>query len=875
MAYICRDWEFVENCTEEFLCGGDVDGIVRVDIPHTVKELPLQYADEQAYQMVSGYRKCITVKKEPGMRYILRFEGAAHIAEVFVNGEKVAEHRNGYTAFTVDITRHLAAMGGEHAAADGEPSQGSGAAGEETCGCLVSVRLDSTENPAIPPFGFVIDYLTFGGIYRPVELLEVPETSVEDVFVSTPSAGTVQAEIYITGPLDPSKNYSCYADIIDPDGNVVRENIPAHFDDDPAISQERALKLTGELPASCAEGGKTVRMSLEAGISGAKLWSPESPYLYTLRAKLCITPADGKAHKPAVIDEEDEFEPEHVFEKRFGIRTMEFKADGFYLNGEKYFIRGLNRHQNFPYIGYAASASLQRADVHILKNELHVNAVRTSHYPQSQAFIDACDELGLLVFTEIPGWQHIGDAAEWREQAVQNTREMILQYREHPSIMLWGVRINESVDCDELYTRTNALAHKLDPSRATSGVRYLEKSHLLEDVYAFNDFSYAGEGIAAKPKKKVTSDPDKALIISESNGHMFPTKPWDTWERRQEQALRHASVMNDAMADGEHAGCFEWCMFDYPTHKDFGSGDRVCYHGVMDYFRNPKIAAYTYASQTDDEPVLEVGSSMDIGDYNAGRLEKCYVFTNADVVRLYKNNDFVTELKPSAFTALPHGPLLVDDTIGCLLETKEGFTGRKEKLLHKSLNAAAQYGVAGLPLPDMLRMGWCMVRYKMSYADGVELFGKYVGNWGGEAVVWKYEAIKDGKVAAVKELSPGKKLHLEVKASDGAGRSIGAETEEGSGSKIGITLRDGETFDMSLIRIRFLNEFNTLAAYVTSPVRFEIDDEEIIRIAGPAIAASQGGMTGTIVRTAGKKGTAHLTIRTDMAEPITVEFTVE
>ncbi len=844
MTYICRDWEFVENCTYEFLRGDVVDGIVKVDIPHTVKELPLQYTNEQAYQMISGYRKMLSIKKEPGMRYVLRFEGAAHIAEVFANGEKVAEHRNGYTAFTADITRFIGADGG----------------------CLVSVRLDSTENPAIPPFGFVIDYLTFGGIYRPVELLEVPETSVEDVFISTPSVNTVQAEIFITGPLDPAKNYTCYADILDPEGNVVRDNIPAHFDEDPAISQERALKLSGELPASYAEGGRTVRMSLEAGISGAKLWSPESPYLYTLRAKLCITPTDGKAHKPAVIDEEDEFEPEHVFEKRFGIRTMEFRADGFYLNGGKYFIRGLNRHQNFPYIGYAAADSLQRADARILKNELHVNAVRTSHYPQSHAFLDACDELGLLVFTEIPGWQHIGEAAEWRDQAVQNTREMILRYRCHPSIMLWGVRINESVDCDELYTRTNALAHKLDPSRATSGVRYLEKSRLLEDVYAFNDFSYAGEGVAAKAKKKVTSDMDKALIISESNGHMFPTKAWDTWERRQEQALRHAQVMNDAMADGEHAGCFEWCMFDYPTHKDFGSGDRVCYHGVMDYFRNPKTAAYVYASQTDDEPVLEIGSAMDIGDYNAGRLEKCYVFTNADKVRLYKNNDFVTELAPSEFTALPHGPLCVDDMIGCLLETKEGFTGRKEKLLHKSLIAAAQYGVAGLPLPDLMRMGWCMVRYHMSYSDGVELFGKYVGNWGGEAVVWKYEAIKDGKTVAVKQLSPGKHLHLEVKASDHEGRSAG----QGS-----IMLDHGDTFDMSLVRIRVLNEFDTLAAYVTTPVRFEIDDPEIIGLAGPGIVSTQGGMTGTVVKTMGKKGTAHLTVRTAMTEPVTVEFTVQ
>ena len=515
-----------------------------------------------------------------------------------------------------------------------------------------------------------------------------------------------------------------------------------------------------------------------------------------------------------------------------------------------------------------------------------MNAVRTSHYPQSQAFLDACDELGLLVFTEIPGWQHIGDSAEWRDQAVQNTREMILQYRSHPSIMLWGVRINESVDCDELYTRTNALAHKLDPSRATSGVRYLEKSHLLEDVYAFNDFSYAGEGTAAKAKKKVTPDMDKALIISESNGHMFPTKAWDTWERRQEHALRHAQVMNDAMADGGHAGCFEWCMFDYPTHKDFGSGDRVCYHGVMDCFRNPKTAAYVYASQTDDEPVLELGSAMDIGDYNAGRLEKCYVFTNADKVRLYKNNDFVTELAPSGFKALPHGPLCVDDMIGCLLETKEGFTGRKEKLMHKSLNAAAQYGVAGLPLPDLLRMGWCMLRYHMSYADGVELFGKYVGNWGGEAVVWKYEAIKDGKTVAVKQLSPGKKLHLEVKASDAGGCSHatadngnpagGRENAADAGKKtISVRLLEGENYDMSLVRVRVLNEYDTLAAYVTTPVRFEIDDPEIIGLAGPAIASTQGGMTGTIVMTLGKKGTAHLRVITDMTEPVTVEFIIQ
>ena len=188
-------------------------------------------------------------------------------------------------------------------------------------------------------------------------------------------------------------------------------------------------------------------------------------------------------------------------EQRFGFRTAEFRADGFYLNGKKTFLRGLNRHQCYPYIGYAAPAHLQREDARILKEELACNAVRTSHYPQSQHFIDACDRLGLLVFTEIPGWQHIGDEA-WKDQAVENVREMVLQYRNHPSIVLWGVRINESQDDDEFYRRTNALAHELDPSRPTSGVRYLEKSSLLEDVYAYNDFSHTGGNPGCRPRTR-------------------------------------------------------------------------------------------------------------------------------------------------------------------------------------------------------------------------------------------------------------------------------------------------------------------------------------------------------------------------------------
>ena len=191
-------------------------------------------------------------------------------------------------------------------------------------------------------------------------------------------------------------------------------------------------------------------------VPSAERWDIDSPKLYTCEVTL---------------------ETGDVQRVKFGFRDIEFRADGFYLNGRRVFMRGLNRHQSYPYMGYAAPESLQREDARILKEELCCNAVRTSHYPQSQYFIDECDRLGLLVFTELPGWQHIGDE-RWKEQACENLREMILQYRNHPSIVLWGVRINESVDDDAFYARTNAIAHELDPSRPTSGVRYIQKSSM-------------------------------------------------------------------------------------------------------------------------------------------------------------------------------------------------------------------------------------------------------------------------------------------------------------------------------------------------------------------------------------------------------------
>ena len=766
---LCNRWEFTPQWTDAFGRGECTAQSVR--LPHTAAQMPLHYCDSNAYQMVCGYRRSLVLDETmTSKRLFLQFDGAAHIATVYLNGQELTTHRCGYTAFRVEITGHVRFDGDN----------------------LIAVKLDTTENSQIPPFGFVIDYLTYGGLYREVWLDVREQEMVHDVFVTTPDLHTAHVRI--------EADSDCRVEILSYIGEVL------------------AAKITAE--------------TTEFSIPDALPWSTEHPNRYRCR----VTNRNSG----------------DMIEVKFGFRTAEFKSDGFYLNGKKTFLRGLNRHQCYPYIGYAATEKLQRQDARILKEELGCNAVRTSHYPQSHHFIDECDRLGLLVFTEVPGWQHLGDE-EWKKQTCRNVREMVEQYRNHPSIILWGVRVNESQDDDVLYGRTNTIAHNLDPSRATSGVRYLQKSSLLEDVYSFNDFSHTGKNPGVLPKKAVMTDKTKALIISEHNGHMFPTKSFDPWSKRQEHALRHARVLNDAMADGGHSGCFGWCMFDYPTHKDFGSGDRVCYHGVMDAFRNPKLAAAVYASQQEDKPVLEVSSPMDIGDYPAGNIGDVYAFTNADEVALYKNGSFVSTLTQDRWKGLSHAPLRMDDPIGCLLETQEGFPKKKAALLRCCLLSAGKHGLAAMPLADKLRMAWAMLRYKLTLSEGVALYGKYVGNWGSEATVWRFDAIKDGKVVSSVTRCPSAKLHLEVKVS---------HTE----------LVEGTTYDTAAVRVRILDEFGNLVPYAQIPVRFTI--EGAAELIGPDVATAEGGMCGTYVRTVGTTGMAKLTVFTDQTPFETLDFSI-
>lgn len=776
MQTLCNEWEFLPDVTDAFLEGKGAG--IPVRLPHTVKEMPLHYPDHQAYQMLCGYRRKLVIPADmAGKRLFLQFDGAAHIATVYVNGREVAQHNTGYTGFRAEITNAVQY-------------------GQEN---LIAVRLDTTENPTTPPFGGIIDYLTFGGLYREVWLDVREQDMLTDLYITTPTLDT--AELVVSAQCE--KTCVATAQILTEDGHLCLEQ---------TVPLGKATNLT---------------------VPGARPWCCETPNRYICRVIL--------RKEDKILD---------VQEVKFGFRTIRFEADGFYLNGKKTFMRGLNHHQCYPYIGYAAPESLQREDARILKEELGCNAVRTSHYPQSHFFIDECDRLGLLVFTEIPGWQHIGDAA-WQDQVVENVGEMVLQYRNHPSIIMWGVRVNESQDNDPLYLRTNALAHQLDPSRPTTGVRYLYKSSLLEDVYGFNDFSHTGNNPGCRHKEDVTTNMAKGIFISEHSGHIFPTKSFDNWSRRQEHALRHMQVLNDAYASGVHGGCFGWCMFDYVTHKECGAGDRVCYHGVMDTFRNPKLAASAYFSQQDAVPVLTLGSGMDLGDYNTSAIGDVYAFTNADKVRLYKNDMFVGEMSGTSFPALPHGPILLDP-MGEQLSAQEGYSGDAEKLLHEILQATKVYGLDYLPKSYDAKLQLCKEKYGIKWAEIARLYGKYIGGWGDCSMHWRVDGIKDGKVVSSVTCCPNTELQLEVRVS---------KTQ----------LREGNTYDMAALRIRLLDACGNPAVYAQIPVMFTL--EGAAELVGPSVVTAEGGMCGTYIRTTGAPGDIRLTVSTAQTAPVSVALT--
>jgi beta-galactosidase len=563
----------------------------RVVIPHTNVTMPWHNFDDKDYEFVSTYRRRFKYPQAArGKRVFVDFEGAMTASTVWINGQPLGEYKGGFTPFSFELTKYLKPTGEN----------------------VLTVQLDSTERADIPPFGYEIDYMTFGGIYREVSLRIVPELYLDNIFahpnnVLSPNR-SLDVDCFLAGSSTVPGDLSLEVTLRDGDHVIAHATQPVTLstasDPDAAMDPATSAPVYASTQTRNDPAKHTVSLT---DLGDIKLWELEHPQLYTVHVRLL--------HNGKPLDEDS---------RRIGFREATFTDHGFSLNGTIVKLRGLDRHQTFPFVGQAMPGRVQRKDADILRHNLHCNIVRTSHYPQSRHFLDRCDEIGLLVLEEIPGWQHIGPEP-WKLIAIDNVGRMVRRDWNHPSIILWGVRINESHDDHDFYVRTNALSHALDSTRQTGGIRYLYNTELLEDVMTMNDFGF--------PLKKPNHP---RYLNTEFVGHTFPTKTTDDDERQREHTLRHARIHNQLASDPQYAGGIGWCAFDYNTHANFGAGDRICYHGVTDIFREPKPAAGFYKSQCDpqEEVVLEPAFHWARSDESVGFTD-VVVCSNCDHLKFY------------------------------------------------------------------------------------------------------------------------------------------------------------------------------------------------------------------------------------------------
>lgn len=572
-------------------------GWTRVCVPHANKITKHAYFSEQEFRFISWYRRHITPSDElAGRRFLLEFEAVSIIATVYVNETQVGSHKGGYTPFTIDVTDQID-VGRDN---------------------VIAVKVDSRRQTDVPPEGGSLDFMIFGGIVRNVNLIVVDPLHVEWIFASNrnpsqdaPSNPTLTVKTRVNNRSSSAKNCVVTTNVVDKDNNLV-----ATVSGTESIAANSSHEFDQTTPA----------------ISNPTLWTLDNPYLYTLYSQV----QDGDVY----VDE---------YRERIGIRTMTMNKStgGFYLNGERIKLFGQNRHETYPYIGRAAPERLQRKDADILKYEMGCNMVRTSHYPQAPDFFDRCDEIGLIVLEEIPGWMHVGGSA-WKELQKQVLRDMIVRDRNHPSVFTWGVRVNESADDNVFYGEMNDIAHKLDPSRLTCGVRRSNsdpQTSFLEDIWTQNF-------VDASP-----NPPNMPIITSEEIGHGYPANSFSREDTLVHLALLHAEYQNLSFGESKWGGVLGWCAFDYASsHANAVANNANRYvsnHGAADIFRILKFVGYFYQSQRDPEvygPMIRIANF-----WRSNSPNEVVVFSNCDQVELFVNGTSRSKMSPNLCINLHSG----------------------------------------------------------------------------------------------------------------------------------------------------------------------------------------------------------------------------
>jgi len=550
-----------------------------------------------------------------GRKVFLNFDGAMNVADVWLNGEHLGRHMGGWLPFGFDISDRVRTN-------------------EKN---VVAVRLDNHDNAVTGPKPLPqLDFNPYHGLYRSVHLvikdpLHITDPILADkpgsggLFVTypevSPEAATVRVQVHVQNDDVAIREFQVRAWLLDAEGRVAVSGVAD--------------------PVSLAPG-EDQAVTQDLRVLAPRLWSPRTPDLYTLRAEI--------VENGVVVDDEM---------TRIGIRRIEISADGFRLNGERMFLRGTNRHQEYPYIGYALSDAAQYRDARKIK-DAGFDYIRLSHYPHAPAFMDACDEIGLVVMDCIPGWQFFNrDEPEFTEIQYENCRRMLRRDRNHPCVILWEVSLNETGMPDEFIRRTHEIAGEEYPgdqcytcgwtegydvfiqARQHGGCRDVTDRACV--ISEYGDWEYYAQNAGLEQGAWADLAPDEA------NSRQLR---WHGEAALLQQATNFQEAHNDnlktiAFADGL------WVMFDYNR----GYAPDIESSGCMDLFRLPKFSYSFFQSQ---RPTAESGPMAFIASYwTPSSSPDVRVFSNCDEVELYLNGELMERRAPDEdrlSTHLAHPP---------------------------------------------------------------------------------------------------------------------------------------------------------------------------------------------------------------------------
>jgi beta-galactosidase len=562
-------------------------------------------AGREYYQGPGWYRRELDITPEAGKRYFLRFEAAGSVADVYLNGNLLGEHRGAFGAFCFEITDNLSTSGTN----------------------ILAVRASNSPQPDIAPLSG--DFPVYGGLYRPVHLIVTGEQNIALTDHGSSGIAWLQTSVSETqAVLDLNVEISS--------GTMKR--YPAKLS--ATIFDANGLRVTGAEMEIVAATNMMSPYSLHVVVPQPHLWNGRAdPYLYNAVVELRST--------NDVVDS---------VEQPIGLRYYSVDPDkGFFLNGKYIRLHGVDRHQDRPDKGWAISEADQDEDIALMK-ELGVNAVRCSHYEHSDYFYDLCDKAGILVWAEIPQVNAIHDTPEFENTSRGQLIDLIRQNINHPAIFAWSL-FNEigpgTEDPHRELQDLNNVAHSEDPTRPTiaaTRTAVFPQMNKITDLLGWNLYYgwYVGkkDGLGAELDKYRDSSKHGGFCISEYgaganvNQHEDnpkPPKPGGQWHPEEWQNEVHEASWAAINSRPFVWGSFAWNMFDFTSYfRREGDMQGVNDKGLVTRDRKTKKDAfYFYKANWSDEPVLYITSRRFTERTNA--VTDVKIYSNAKEVELLMN----------------------------------------------------------------------------------------------------------------------------------------------------------------------------------------------------------------------------------------------